>query len=299
LTGGRHAIKSDPLGRIEEYADPIFRSRFAFYQEQTGGDELRKKGTLFSLFLASTWLLVSCQRQPVVFKTSDSPDGRYQCVVTEQSPRWPQGSPFVYTFTIKEKATNKELPGKPGTYNSDSAQIGVLEFKWESNRLSITNLGYSPPYMFETAEMDNGVQRWNSQERKALQEYGYVFQETTGTNQYILINGQRNPMTFSETSNETAVKSLQSLKPGIVYENSKGDQIFVSGEYDDRSRTFRLSRWYIKIPFEESVIENETAVPHRVHKVVRHSLERADFDSRNGFDPNDPSFDPKSFQKPR
>jgi hypothetical protein len=132
---------------------------------------------------------------------------------------------------------------------------------------------------------------------KRVNEYGYVFQESTGQNQYILIEGRKTPVKFDSASNQIALKSLYALKAGILYENRKGDQIFVTGEYDERSQLFRLSHWYIKVPFEELVIDDETRVPHTVHKVTHQSLARTDFESKNGFDPNDPAFDPKFFEK--
>jgi hypothetical protein len=132
---------------------------------------------------------------------------------------------------------------------------------------------------------------------KKVNEYGYVFQESTGQNQYILIDGQKAPVRFSDASNQIALKSLYALKTGILYENSEGDRIFVVGEYDNQSQSFGLSHWYIKVPFEEIVTEDEARVPHTVHKVTHQSLERTDFEPKNGFNPNDPAFDPKSFQK--
>jgi hypothetical protein len=134
-------------------------------------------------------------------------------------------------------------------------------------------------------------------EDKKVNEYGYVFQESTGQNQYIIVNGQKNPVKFTNASNEIALKSLQALKAGILYENSGRDRIFVVGDYDIQTQSFQLSHWYIKVPFEEVVAEDETRIPHTVHKVGRQSLERTYFEPGNGFDPNDPAFDPKSFQK--
>ena len=133
--------------------------------------------------------------------------------------------------------------------------------------------------------------------RKRMKEYGYIFQESTGTNEFILINGQRSPVKFSNTSDQTAVKTLHALRAGILYENSKGNQIFVVGDYDSQSQNFRLSHWYIKIPYEELVVEDETQLPHKSHTVVRQSLERTDFESKNGFDPEDPAFQPKLYQR--
>lgn len=132
---------------------------------------------------------------------------------------------------------------------------------------------------------------------KTVNEYGYVFHETTGQNQYIIKDGHQYPIHFDNTSDQIALKSLNALKPGILIQNNDGKRIFLSGEYNDQSQSFRLSHWYIKTPFEEMVTEDKMRLPHTVHKVTRESLDRKDFDPKNGFDPNDRAFDPKSFQK--
>src|SRR5262249_33715146 len=119
------AEDSNAPGLFQEFSRPKHR----IWNNMTG-HRLRSiwTNTCCQILLAIPLLLASCQRQPVVITTSDSPDGKHQCVVTERSPRWPKGSPFIYTFTIREKATNKDLSGEPGTYNSDSAAIRNLEF---------------------------------------------------------------------------------------------------------------------------------------------------------------------------
>jgi hypothetical protein len=134
---------------------------------------------------------------------------------------------------------------------------------------------------------------------KTENEYGYVFHESTGQNRYILMEGRRVPIKnfVSDASNQLALKSLQALKGNVLYSNAGGDKIFLRGEYDQQSQSFRLSRWYIKVPFEALVIDDETQVPHNPRKVTRQSLERTDFEAGNGFNPNDPAFDPKSFQQ--
>src|SRR5258705_12417206 len=93
-----------------------------------------------------------------------------------------------------------------------------------------------------------------------------------------------------------ALESLRALKASVLYGNSKGDNMFVVGEYDVTSHSFLLEHWYIKVPFVEYAVEDETNVPHVVHKVSRSSLERADF-KQYDFDPFNPSFDPQLFEK--
>lgn len=132
---------------------------------------------------------------------------------------------------------------------------------------------------------------------KVKKEYGYVFQESTGQNQYILVDSQKLPITFNERSNKMALQSLRALKASVLYGNSGGENIFVVGEYDVTSHSFLLDHWYIKVPFVENAVEDETHVPHVIHKVSRPSLERTDFEREDGFDPFSPSFDPRLFEK--
>ena len=133
-----------------------------------------------------------------------------------------------------------------------------------------------------------------------MTEYGYVFHESTGENQYLLREGRRVAIKhFADTSDQKALKSLQALKWNILYLNAGGDRIFVIGEYDDQSQSFQLKHWYIKVPFQKLVIEDETHVPHKTHTVTAQSLERTDFEGSNGFDPNHQAFDPTSFQRPQ
>jgi hypothetical protein len=125
-------------------------------------------------------------------------------------------------------------------------------------------------------------------------------QKSTGENQYLLNEGRRVTLKhFADTSDQKALKSLQALSWNFLYLNSSGDRIFVIGEYDDQSQSFRLTHWYIKVPFEKLVIEDETHVPQKTHTVTAQSLERTDFEARNGFDPNDQAFNPTSFQRPQ
>jgi hypothetical protein len=81
----------------------------------------------------------------------------------------------------------------------------------------------------------------------AKKEYGYFFQESTGQNQYILVDSQKVPITFSDRSNKIALQSLRALKASIVYGNSGGENMFVVGEYDAASHSFLLDHWYLKV----------------------------------------------------
>jgi hypothetical protein len=131
---------------------------------------------------------------------------------------------------------------------------------------------------------------------KPTKEYGYIFEETTGQNQYILVDSQKLPITFNERSNKMALQSLSALKPRVLYGNCDGKNMFVVGEYDVASHSFLLDHWYIKVPFVEYVPDDETYLPGPVHKVTRTSLERTDFETYE-FDPFNRSFDPRLFEK--
>ena len=136
---------------------------------------------------------------------------------------------------------------------------------------------------------------------KKLNEYGYVFQESTGQNQYLMMEGRKVPIKnfVADTSNRVALKSLLALKWNVLYPNAQGDKIFLRGDYDYQSHSFRLTHWYIKVPFERLVVEDESDTPHNMYRVTGGSLERTDFETSNDFNPNDPTFDPKSFQQAR
>jgi hypothetical protein len=133
--------------------------------------------------------------------------------------------------------------------------------------------------------------------QKSKKEYGYVFTESTGQTEYILVDSKELPIFFNDRSNKMALQSLRALKPSVLYGNCDGKNMFVVGEYDVTSHSFLLDHWYIKVPFVESVPDDEKYLPGPVHKVNRPSLERTDFERKDGFDPLSPSFDPRLFEK--
>lgn len=76
-------------------------------------------------------------------------------------------------------------------------------------------------------------------------EYGYIFEETTGESQHILVGSQKLPITFNDKSNKMALQSLRALKPSVLYGSCDGKNMFVVGEYDAPSHSFLLDHWYI------------------------------------------------------
>jgi hypothetical protein len=132
---------------------------------------------------------------------------------------------------------------------------------------------------------------------KPKKEYRYVFTESTGQTEYILVDSQELPIIFNDRSNKMALQSLRALKPSVLYGNCDGKNMFVVGEYDVNSHSFLLDHWYINVPFVEYLPDDKTYLPGPVHKVSRPSLERSDFEREDGFDPLSPSFDPRLFEK--
>ena len=52
---------------------------------------------------------------------------------------------------------------------------------------------------------------------RSVREYGYVFYESTGQNQYVLISSIEMPFRFDEArSNKPALNSLRSLSPRVL-----------------------------------------------------------------------------------
>jgi hypothetical protein len=129
-------------------------------------------------------------------------------------------------------------------------------------------------------------------------EYGYIFQESTGQNQFILIHRRPVPITFDQTgSDQMALRALMSLKASVLYGNRDGKSITLVGEFQPRTHIFTLKHWYLRVPFVEGAVKDETHVPHQVNRRVRQTLRREDFEKREEFDPYDKRFDPLSFSR--
>jgi hypothetical protein len=135
-------------------------------------------------------------------------------------------------------------------------------------------------------------------ERSTAKEYGYVFYESTGQNQYLLIDTREVPFRFDEAhSDKSALESLRALSARILYPNSKGGRIILVGDYDGRTQLFRMEHWYLRVPFIELTLEDRFQLPEEITEISRVSLERSDFESRRDFDPNALEFDPKKYER--
>jgi hypothetical protein len=134
--------------------------------------------------------------------------------------------------------------------------------------------------------------------RTTAKEYGYVFYESTGQNQYILVDSRELPFSFDKgRSDKMALKSLRALSARVLYPNSQGGKITLVGDYDAQTQLFRLEHWYLRVPFIEITLENTVQMPEEIKEIRRISLERTDFAKESDFDPTAPDFDPKKYER--
>jgi hypothetical protein len=111
-----------------------------------------------ALILTLCGYILAPRREEKILTASDSPDGKYRCVVVELSPPVLSYSPWMYTFTIKDRDSGRELSGKPFANGNDSAMIGAdqLKFEWSGDEVKID---YSQhPYL--KAKIRGRVQEW-------------------------------------------------------------------------------------------------------------------------------------------
>jgi len=135
-------------------------------------------------------------------------------------------------------------------------------------------------------------------DRRTAKEYGYVFYESTGQNQYLLEDSRKLPFSFDEVrSDKIALGSLRALSARILYPNSKGDRIILVGDYDAQTQLFRIQHWYLRVPFIELTLENRLQMPEEIKEIKRVSLERTDFAKVRDFDPKAVEFDPKKYER--
>ena len=102
--------------------------------------------------------------KPVPYTQSVSPDGKYKCAVKQYPPI--SNSTYNYEFTLRNNASDSELEGKSLMWSTDSARTGELKFEWSSNDLKVTDVSYSPPFIFAIAKIENGEQHWTDLSRK-------------------------------------------------------------------------------------------------------------------------------------
>jgi hypothetical protein len=75
-------------------------------------------------------------------------------------------------------------------------------------------------------------------------EFSYIFRESTGENQFILINGKEVPIEFSKGSDPTYLNLLNSLSWRVLYCEENEKKIRLIGSYNVWNHKFTLNKWY-------------------------------------------------------
>jgi hypothetical protein len=73
-------------------------------------------------------------------------------VVKEQLPPAGYDSPYVYTFTIREAGTDRDLKGESYRRDTDSVSLTDLKFAWADDELTVSlpikeSLIYGPQWI--------------------------------------------------------------------------------------------------------------------------------------------------------
>ena len=110
-------------------------------------------------------LVVSCTGTRVPDDTvkmqSTSPNGKYRCLVKERLPPAGYNSPHVYTFTIRDARTDRDLRGESYQRDTDSVSLTDLKFAWADDELTVI-LPTVPPRPYLNVKLIDGAQRWTS-----------------------------------------------------------------------------------------------------------------------------------------
>ena len=114
--------------------------------------------TLLSCIGCSLISTFNTAPEPTVKMSSDSPDGKYRCVVKEQLPPKGLNSPHIYTFTIRDSSTDRDLKGEQYQHNTDSVTLTELKFDWAGNELEVSST--DPVRHFLTARVNDDEQQW-------------------------------------------------------------------------------------------------------------------------------------------
>jgi hypothetical protein len=100
--------------------------------------------------------------EPVVRAVSESPDGRYRCVVIERSPQRPDYSPYLYTITLRHRQTDTDLKGQPYTDDNDSAAYREIDIRWSENLVEVSEGGEMNRNQIAIGKIAGEVQEWQN-----------------------------------------------------------------------------------------------------------------------------------------
>ena len=138
---------------------------------------------------------------------SNSPSGKYRCVVTEQLPPAGYYSPHLYTFTIRDALTNRDLKGESYRRDTDSVSLTDLKFVWFDDELTVS-LPTQPPRPFSQLnfitvnsnglrlEIDLDIQKTGSVSARLLQSNESDYVAGTFLPFLLSCNNLRLPLSF-------------------------------------------------------------------------------------------------------
>src|SRR5678815_5579136 len=99
---------------------------------------------------------------PVVRASSDTPDGKYRCVVTERSPRQPDYSPYLYTITLRYTQTGSDLNGQAFTDDNDSVAYREINFRWSDDLVEVSEGPEMSVNQIAAGKFAGDVQQWSA-----------------------------------------------------------------------------------------------------------------------------------------
>ena len=153
------------------------------------------------------------------------------------------------------------------------------------------------------------VWRAYSLSRTASGTFHYHFEECTGNNQFVVVDGNDQPVEFDPAgSDQRAFRTLMSLSYPILYPARNRNRIYVVGRYyfatkigpladDPPVHRFILSRWFVEAPFQRLTERLDTVALPTPQLTAASDLIRSDFDWPNAFglNPYSRDFRPDDF----
>jgi hypothetical protein len=104
---------------------------------------------------------------PQVFASSNSPDGRLECVIIYYPPGGFMASPHLYDLIIRDSKSGKELPGASGYAGYDSVNMPPVTFEWNASGITVWEDHWGRNVW--VCKLADGIQRWEHREKTAAE----------------------------------------------------------------------------------------------------------------------------------
>jgi len=115
-----------------------------------------------------------------------------------------------------------------------------------------------------------------------IRSYPYHFYETTGPNQFIVVNGKEKVLVFHINSNQDAIIDLRNLRWNVLYPNSQ--KIMMEGKYQEDGE-FVLEHWYLLAPFERLDLKDKDDPLGEKVSHQKTLLDQSDFEKKTKASP--------------